>query len=215
MDMFEFISSLILFALTLVVIYGVRRGLYWVSGRIYGYLPEILDERITPLSMQDTDVSQRLLTTLLDPVLSWFAVLFTMMSFLLTEIVTISGTNLLLQALVLYLCLFAGFIFPWQLFRRIFQWVSSHFKNITEPLRPILGVFSLLSALIIYYSVFFLILFSGGPFIRSLYNLFDPAMQTLAKQLFIQHVEAFNPVLGFGLIYIVYDFVTYCIRQKT
>jgi len=170
-------------------------------------LPEILDEEITPLTLLDTDDSLRLLITMLDPIMSWFSVLLMMIVYIFINAFQIVEPNMYIQTLILYLCMLAGFIFPWKLFMRIFEWTSSILYAYGLKWRPIIGASSLIVAVVIYYGLFFLVLFSAGPLFTRLYELFDPSMRILAQQFYIQHVQAYVPVLGFGFIYVIYDIV--------
>lgn len=208
----DFTLSLVLFIMTLVVVHGISRGLYFICGRLYGYLPEVLSESITPLTLSDTDLRFQLLIVVLDPFISWFSIIFMVLAYLFTGVM--GSSNIFIEALIVYLCVVMGFIFPWRLFIRIFEWSSSKLYKYGLRFRPIIGIFSLILSILFYYVLFFAVLLAGGPFLTELYNMFDPSMRILAKQLYIQHVQAYATVFGFGMIYIAYDIIFYKFVKK-
>lgn len=208
----EFVISLFLFMMTLVVVKGIRQGIYWMCGRIYGYLPEVLYETITPLTIIDTDLSFQMRVVLLDPFMSWFSVIFMMITFIFIEVVSLP--NIYMQTLILYLCVLLGFIFPWRLFIRMFEWVSSQLYSFGWKFRPLIGLAVLFGSIFIYYVLFFIVLFACGPLITNMYSMFDISMRLLSRQIYIQHVQAYTSVFGFGLLYIIYDVLKEKIAQE-
>lgn len=201
----EFFLSIGLFLLSLIVAYGLRKGLYVLAGWFYGYLPTVLREDITPMTMRDTNNAFRTLVLFLDPLLSWFSAVCLILIFLFYLAI---DPNLYIQTLVLYLIITMGFIFPWRLFVRIYQWLKSFYmKQVNQQISrlSVVGLFSLFGALVLYYIFFFIVLFGLGGTLHTLYELFDPALQTLTQQIYIQHVQAYIPVLSIGAFYLVYD----------
>ena len=208
LGLFEFYISILLLCMSLYIIRGIREGLYYIVGKIVGVEQRTLMGRSNTVDFTKRSILYRLFVTLADPIITWVSFVLLMIIYLVYIHVTY---NILIQTLVLLLVIIIGFVFPFRLFVRIYSWVKNMgFKKKKHMLLWIFyWLFGVIYSLIIYYVLFFLMLFLNGPIIIRVFGMMDVNMQTFMMQIYVQHVQAFLPMIGLSLIVYIVDVVVY------
>ena len=189
--------------MTLIVIRGIREGFYYIVSKIVNIDAPTLMQRTI-----DSDKSPlfRAFVSILDPMLSW-------LSFGVMMIVYFTyhqyAMNIYIQSLLLFLLLILGFIFPIRLFIRFYSWVKNMGLKKDIKWWFLYFTFSIVYSLILYYLMFFFVLFVSGPIIIYIYGMLNTTMQTFMMQIYVQHVQAYIPVIGLSVLVYLMDVVVY------
>lgn len=206
LGLFEFYISILLVCMSLYIIRGFREGLYYIVGKIVSVEQRTLMDRLNKVDFTKRSILYRVFVTLADPIITWVSFILLMIIYLVYIHVT---NNILIQTLLLLLVIILGFIFPFRLFVRIYSWVKN--MGVKKHMRwwILYWLFGVIYSLIIYYMLFFLMLFLNGPIILRVFGMMDVYMQTFMMQIYVQHVQAFLPMIGLSLIVYVVDVVVY------
>lgn len=206
----EFIMSLGLFILSLLVIRGIREGLYFFVSKVVNVDYQLLITTRSQETVSGNSLLYQMFVSFLDPVATWVS--FALMIFVYFAYLQFTH-NIYIQTLVLLLVIVLGFIFPFRLFIRFYSWIKNMGFKKDNRWWLLYWLVSLAYGLIAYYLVLFFMLFLNGGIILHVYGMLDTNMQTFMMQIYIQHVQAFLPMVFLSLMSYIVDMVVY-LRNK-
>lgn len=197
-------------ALSLSLCGAVRNGLYYLFTRFN--LDEFHVLQTYSHELPNVSRRQRIVATVLDPVLSWGAMALVICAF---WIVNIIQYNYLLHAMLLIMTILFGTIFPIRLWIRFYYNVTRKWFENHHWAWLFIGICLAGLSLFVYYVSFYVVLGLLFRIIMSLKTVLTTATWTFASQIYMSHVYAFMITTIFVLLYTAYDMLRFDLNENT
>lgn len=199
-------KHLILFALSLIVLSGIRRGLYRISGWMFGYLPEILAETPTRKTLSDTSKKFQLFVGVLDVVISWLSIFILNSAYVL---LAVGLQNSYLTGLSQILLVYHAIIGLWRMCIRYYIYLKHSHINTPSELSLVdrLRMFhlSVVNGSLIYYLFIFIFYSIVFYFLHIMYIHISSVVISYILYFFMYQLLSIFPVVILFIMYCVYD----------
>lgn len=197
--------TIVLSLSTLVVCYGVRNGLYNTYAFITKQKVDQLKKHFTLENIRKKSVQYKWQLLVIDPLFSWLAVGIVTFGFVTVLVIRYSP---MLHAIVTFLFIVWGCIFPFRLAVRLYQW-----SKIYVGVYPIIWVLCLvacwITGLVLSYIVFFVSIRLAFPIIDWLFMVSPDFIWGLFQQIYYQHINGYALMTGLTVVYLLYDAIRF------